>query len=360
MGQILLNKAAIRNNKSLRNIQKISLYKSKKLIYKDVNLKIGKVFRNTLEEGLDCSGAEESRTVFDVERMTETEMLQILRDKQVNGQNGSVYPTADKIETVMRAPASMKYFIINAVACDPGLLQDEWLLANKRNQIEKGIGIISQFIDFSKVVVASRDNVPNKYPMGAENILIHYLLDIEIPEGKKPSDIGILVLNLQTVYAVYEAFYCNKTFKTKYITVGDLDTGEALVARIRIGQQINEILRAAEAEKESIYMGCGIMDAQKVSMGDVAGEEVNLIAVGNAVTMPEEKCKHCGGCTKKCPMNIKVDKIVKALEKNDIQEAATFHPEKCIGCRACSYGCKAGKDVKNLMKQLNEDLKESK
>ena len=122
-------------------------------------------------------------------------------------------------------------------------MHDDWLLRNYRNEIEKGIKVIGRLIAFEKVIVASSNNVPSHYPMGEEKILIHSLLDITLDEGDIPARKGILVLNLQTVYTIYKAIYESEESQTRYVTVASLDSGNGRVAKVKMGQSIEEITR---------------------------------------------------------------------------------------------------------------------
>ena len=364
MGNMLVTKNSVKANKTVKGIQKEYLKAHRQIKARYPKGKLGKVVRLSSEEVLDLTGNKNENVkchIHDIDEMSIQELWDKLEKAELRGLSGSGFPTLEKIETVRRSDAKKKFFIINAVACDPGLLHDAWLLRHYRNEIEKGIKVIERFIAFDKVIVASPDNVPSRYPMGEEKILIQTLLDIPLDKEDISARKGILVLNLQTVYAVYKAIYENEENKIRYITVANLDLGIGRIAKVRMGQSVEEIIKTLSGinsgmfrgqREKSWYVGMGAMEAELVSSKHQISAGTGFVAIGNAYQFDNSaKCKGCGACSRKCPKGIKVHKLIRAIDKNRLTREEQLQIEECIGCGTCSYYCKAGK---NLMEILAE------
>lgn len=167
-----------------------------------------------------------------------------------------------------------------------------------------------------------------------------------MPSGFIPAKLGILVLNVQTVLSVYEAVCLNKKADTKYITIADITSGAATVAKVRTGSLVMEAMDAVYPGRNNVYTGGGIMQARMVQEDDRIENTTNLIA---AAPMPRYKesplCSGCGACVFNCPQGLLANRIADLVDKGSEKEASKFSPELCIGCGLCSYICPAGRNI---------------
>lgn len=370
----LITKRLVKENKILKDIQKEDIKNHKHVKGKYPKAKLGKLVKLKDKDGyidcVNCRDIEQSITLSD---FSPAQIVEVIHDQEIYGFGGAAFPTWRKLEAVKQSKQTKKYFIINAVACDPGLLHDKWLIENHLAEIEIGVEIIGKYLSFEKVILATKEDgitlkspitvqvVPNRYPIGAERILLKQVLDISLGEKEIPADHGVLVLNVQTIYAIYKAFYQKEEKKTKYITVANMDTGEAVVAKVSLGQTIIEILDKAfvgqRISKEQVYYGGGIMLGTKANVKDTITEKINFICFGKVANYQlESPCKKCGACTRKCPVGIKVNKIIQAVDKQELDGIEQYHPETCLQCGACSYYCKAGKNTMNIVNQQKERI----
>lgn len=371
----LINKKGVRKNKELKGIQKRYCKEHKGIRRKYPKATIGKVvqlreFDNfydltaTAGENTAKSAAADCKTLD----LTKEEFLALIKKQGVYGLSGSGFPTDKKIQTVIESGVKDKYLIVNGAECDPGLLHDGWLLENRLSEIESGIQILDKYIGFSEIIVATKEDinskgneykfhkVPNRYPVGAEKILIQETLGIHMEQNEIPAGKGILVLNVQTVFSVYEAVCRGCQVDTRFLTVADITTGEAVIARVSLHTNVNDALIRimGDRKEKTVFFGGGIMMAGKAGPDDVIDVKTNFIGYGNDVDYQQnEKCKKCGACVRNCPMDIQVSKIIQALEKGEITKAREFQPEKCIKCGTCTYFCRAGKNTMELVSALN-------
>ena len=236
MSEVLLNQKEVSKRKELRSIQKQSKreYGRGKSIAK---AKIGKLI--DVEEVQEYAAISNgTRNKPDME-----EFLNLLRELQLTGMSGNGFPVYKKIEKI--AICQARTLIINGVECEPGLLHDRWLLENHWEEIKGGIQYLQEKLYFDRCILAYSMNrkarrnhekesiceichVAAKYPMGEERFLIKQLLGKEISKEEYPTEQGILVLNVQTVFQISNIL--SGTYQNgRYITAANLDTGKAKI-----------------------------------------------------------------------------------------------------------------------------------
>lgn len=303
---------------------------------------------------------------------TKEELVEIIKKAELTGRSGNGFLVWRKLKAMKKGGT----LIINAVECDPGLVTDSWIYKNRLTQVQYGAEMIKKALGMKKVILATKEplrpaegieqvKVPDRFPMGYEKYLIKYLLGISLKEGELPQERGILVMNLQTVLAVYEILSNPEMEKCRYITVSDLNRAEAVAACVLIGEDVKKIAekcfsKAEETEERRLYTGQGAFNSHELVPGERITGSVGYIALGQALDYQEAgMCRKCGACTKNCPAGVKVAQLVQMVEKNEIKnvkECKQFRPMDCIGCGTCTYGCMAGKDVRKVVLWAKKEL----
>lgn len=315
---------------------------------------------------LDLSGndAAEAITVAEdesklIDYLTPEMILGKICSNGVYGCGGAAFPTSEKIKAVLSSNAEKKYFIINGVECDPGLIHDKWLLRKRNEDIYKGIMAVCKCVDFADVILAVKNTddldfpgdiklhrVKDFYPAGFEKMLIESVLKKRIPSDVIPSQSGILVLNVQTLISIYEAVYLDRKATEKYITVSDMKAGSARTVKVKIGDSILNVLEAVYPGRQPVFTGGGVMQAHMAEESDVIEKATNFIAV---FEMPKYKespfCSNCSKCVSNCPQRLLVNRIASLVDEDKFDEAGRFEPDKCISCGICSYVCPAGRNL---------------
>lgn len=368
MGRMLISKKSVRGNKILKGIQKEYLKAHKQVKARYPKAKLGKVVRAIDDQVLDCARVSQEKevasSIVDYNELNRNEILEKIQKADIKGLSGSGFPTVQKIEALLNAKVKRKYLIINGVTCDPGLIHDAWLIKNKNEEIKKATELLSKLTSFEKVVIATPDTVSCRYPMGEEKTLIKQLFNVELAKEDIPVEKGFLVINLQTAYAIYKAFYEEAELKNRYLTVANLETGAAKVVKAYMGQTISEVLQAVSNysalgvrewinSKSNIYVGMGVMEAEEYTQEVVISEQIGFIGIGKVVEYHNNaKCKGCGACTKKCPKGIDVKRIIRSIEKGDLSNLEAYGIKQCMHCGTCSYYCSAGKNTMEMMMRV--------
>lgn len=321
--------------------------------------------KNYEKKLVDLSHTLEPMPISDAEvaKMSWEEILGKIKASEMYGMGGAAFPTGRKLQTLLAAKDE-KYFIINGVECDPGLMHDAWLLRNYSKEIRKGIDLISRCADFKGIYLAAKDmkdlsypdyvklfRVKDLYPMGAERILIAEVLGKKLNNDQIPASQGVLVLNVQTVYAIYRAVYLNATADTRILTVADLRGKTAEIVRVRLGMKLQEITRAMFPDAVNIFVGGGLMQAYLSEEDAVIDQSINFIATGNYPNYKESpQCSKCGSCIESCPSGLKVNLIADLVDQGKPEETERYFVSECISCGSCSYSCPAGRNLSARVK----------
>ncbi len=314
------------------------------------------------------------------------EILNRIRRHQVFGMGGAAFPTDTKIQSVMESDASEKHLILNGVECDPGLIHDQWLLEHCMGEIEQGVEVLKKLIPFQTVTLAVKGSdksltgrirrvfkadghgstsldtkleihpVSDFFPAGFERVLIREVLRKELNTGDIPAKMGILVLNVQTVIAIYRAVVLDEDITTRVITVADLKKRIGCVMKVRIGEKVSEAIHRVFPNAIVFFTGGGLMQGTLADDDTVITPEVNFIATGDIPGYKESvQCSHCGMCIMHCPAYIDVRKVADLVDAGKKEEAKAFHAEKCIQCGVCSYLCPAGRKLSQRVQAVMMD-----
>lgn len=316
----------------------------------------------------DLRGSVDKR-VEGIHNLSQTEFLKCIRKNEVYGFGGAAFPTNDKIKAVIDAKTPEKHLIINGVECDPGLIHDKWLLHRYPEEIYKGIKLLQEQIQFRTVAIAVKEveglafppelricKISDYYPAGAEKVLIKEILGKTLPIEAIPAKEGVLVLNVQTVYAIYQAISMDEKSDTRFLTVADIRENTGAVVRVKLGDNVHGILKAVypAALKFNVFCGGGVMQCHNASDDEIVDKTVNFIALSEYPRYKESpNCSGCGLCASHCPAGLKVNRIAALVNDNkgDFGRLSKYYAERCMNCGACSFICPAGRNLSSLVKK---------
>lgn len=363
MESVVINKKMLRKNKALKKAQRESKKYFGRMRGDAPKAQINKFVFIKNKRFVPMTEKEHEINFEVPDNLNYETLIEKLRCSKLTGLSGNGFSVAEKIEAFRNCDANENILLVNAVECDPGLIHDEWILEHRLNQVLKSIEILDHIFHFQKKVIAAKvemtcrncsiemKKVPNRYPMGAERILIRNTLHIDIAAEQIPVEHGILVMNIQTVLMLGSIMQGDR-FDSRYLTLANLITGDARVVRAYLGDDARTLMQRCMPgnEEKSIYLGGGSMSCHELEKGETITETTNFIAYAQR---PEYefagKCKGCGACSASCPMKIKVHKIVQSLEKGKTNGLSEYHPETCMQCGACTYVCHAGKDTRKIV-----------
>lgn len=297
------------------------------------------------------------------------ELQMIIRDAGIVGLGGATFPTAVKLTPPAGKQISM--LVINGAECEPYLTADHRLMLEKSADIIDGIRLMMLALDVKQAIIGIENNkqdaidmlsaaaqkvegirvqgLPVRYPQGGEKQLIYALTKKQVPNGGLPIDVGVVVCNVGTVYAVDRAIREGRPLIDRVTTVGGLvnNPGNFLV---RIGTPISYLIQAAGGFSAGIkqFIYGGPMMGQSIARTDIPVTKgcSGIVALGNEAMEPQESpCIRCGRCIQACPMKLIPTKIDANVRLDQFDEAEKLGAMNCLECGACTYACPAKRSL---------------
>ena len=311
-----------------------------------------------------------------VDKLTLQDLRKIVLDAGIVGMGGASFPTHVKLNP----PKPLDTLIINGAECEPYLTADARLMVEKSSQIFAAVVLIARCLGVKNIYIGIEKNkpeaikifsgmpgikvkvLPSEYPQGGEKQLIKNILGKEIPRGKLPFDIGVLVQNVATVYAIYEAVYMGKSLIERIVTVTGscLETPRNLL--VRIGTPIKNLIEFCGPLKqapEKIIIGGPMMGiAQYTDEVPIIKSSSGLLLLNKneAKLLDEDPCIRCAACVRGCPVGLMPCQINLASEKMLWSLAKEFGASDCIECGICNYVCPSNRRLLQTIKRAKLEV----
>lgn len=302
-------------------------------------------------------------------KYSKEEFIELIKENGVIGLGGAGFPTYVKYET-----KKIKTLIVNAVECEPYITADFALAKYKCEEILETIDAILEINKIDEAIIAIKKNnivlkelfdnyvgtylkvkiklVSNVYPAGWERTLIKEVTGKEY--NKLPIENGIVVNNISTIYAIYEALKYNKPLIERIITFSGETLEDCRNVMVKIGTPVKEVLEQLKANENSILIAGGPMMGQNVSDDLVISANMNCVLVMNPQKNIETPCLKCGKCVSVCPAKLSPVLIMKCKNKENLM---SLNPQKCVECGLCSYICPAKINVREEVKKAKNKAK---
>jgi electron transport complex protein RnfC len=352
----------------------------------------GKVAK--IDEIVDASGYKKSAIVIDVEgdewettidrseklnkdiTATKEDILAKIAEAGIVGLGGATFPTHIKLSPPPGKTAEV--LIINAVECEPYLTSDHQLMVEKPEEVLVGIRILMKAIGVSRAIIGIEANKPDaialmqklvqnelgievcplkvQYPQGGEKQLIDATIGRQVPSGALPIEVGAVVQNVGTAFAVYEAVQKNKPLFERIITVTGKSVAKPSNLLARIGTPLTELIDFCGGLPEDTgkVIGGGPMMGKALVNLDVPmtkGSSGLLIMPSlEAERAKMRNCIRCGKCVGVCCMGLEPFLLMSASEQGLWEMAEENHIMDCVECGSCSYTCPSARPLLDYMR----------
>jgi len=276
--------------------------------------------------------------------------------------------------------------IINGAECEPYLTADYRLMIEKPAEIIEGLKILMKTLGVSKGFVGIEDNKPDaiikmkeaakaepsinvcalevKYPQGAEKMLIKATAGREVPPRGLPMDVGVVVQNVGTALAIYEAVRYGKPLIERVVTI----TGEGIQnpanLMVRIGTLVSELVEECGGFRNGVgkVISGGPMMGFALASLDVPvtkGTSGILVIPEEGVIHAEdfEPCIRCGRCIDACPMGLMPSMLSVLSEKARYEDAKEYNLFDCFECGSCAFVCPSKRPIVQLVRLAKSMVK---
>jgi electron transport complex protein RnfC len=311
-------------------------------------------------------------------------LIPFIREAGIVGMGGATFPTHVKLSPPEDKP--IHSLIINGVECEPYLTADHRLMLEHRSEILNGIVYLHHILGsrFNYLAIESNKpdaiklmeetvarerakinviSVPKRYPQGAEKQLIKTIIGSEVPSGGGlPMDVGAVVQNVGTTFAIYEAIRWGKPLIERILTV----TGRGIMTpknlRVRLGIPIGEILELCGGWKSSPgkvilggpMMGINQFDLQVPVTKGTSG--ILLLPREEVGEYHPHTCIRCGRCVTVCPMGLLPNFLGVFSEYARFEDAERYNLLDCIECGSCTYICPAKRPLVQMIRYAKGEV----
>ncbi len=304
---------------------------------------------------------------FHLEQADPKELVECIRNAGIVGEGGATFPT--NVKLTPPADKTIDTLMLNGAECEPFLTANHRLMLEKTEEILKGTLIVQRILGVEKTYIGIEDNkmdaieafektirsmnlteievarLKTKYPQGGEKQLIYAVMGREVPSGKLPLDVGVVVQNVGTIFAIYEAVYHGKPLIDRITTITGY-VNEPGNFRLLVGTSFEHAIESGtgglkDRDKVRAIINGGPMMGKAVRQLDVSvmkGTSGILAFSDDDFEYVEEgPCIRCGRCVDICPMGLMPTELAKAARHKEAENLG--NAMDCLECGSCGYVC---------------------
>jgi electron transport complex protein RnfC len=325
---------------------------------------IGECMSIVIENDFKYEIHPDIKPIKDFDKLSSKELIAHIREAGIVGMGGATFPTFIKLSV----PEGKKVdtIIINCAECEPYLTADHRIMLERPFDIIDGLKIIMKALNVNKGIIAIEDNkkdayavlkneskgfseievilVKTKYPQGAEKQIIDAVLKREVPSGKLPIDVGVVVQNVATSAEISTYFRTGMPLIKRVLTVSGSGTSEPQNLLVKIGTPFSYIADFVKIKDniKKVIAGGPMMGITQFSLDVPVIKGTSGILFFTDKEYSEYKtsdCLRCGRCVDNCPLRLMPFMIVGNAKINDFENAEKYGLKDCCECGVCSYVC---------------------
>ena len=334
---------------------------------------------------IESDGTDESvalKSYADYFRFAPKALIEAVKEAGIVGLGGATFPTHVKLSPP--TGTEIDTVIINGAECEPYLTADDRLMCEHPKEMVEGAKLIMYMLHAARVVIVVENNKPEaikniqkivynepnidvvalpvRYPQGAEKQLIKAVTNREVPTGGLPLQVGVVVSNVGTAYAINRALKEGEPLTERVVTVSGRGIAQPKNLLVRIGTPVRELIDYCggyAADIEHLIMGGPMMGiAQITDTVPVLKGTSGILLLTKEETAVREyvDCFRCGKCVQVCPMGLFPNAISVYVQNDRLEQAQGFYPMDCVECGSCAYVCPAHRPLVQQIKWAKAQL----
>jgi electron transport complex protein RnfC len=310
-------------------------------------------------------------------------IVEAVQDAGVVGLGGAAFPTHVKLSP----PDDVKIdtILINGCECEPYLTTDHHIMSEYPERVHMGVRIMMKALGVERAMIGIEKNKPDaveairatlptdldvtvhpltvKYPQGAEKMLIEALLGREVPSGKLPMHVGVVVQNVGSAATIAEVFETGLPLIERIVTVTGRGVRNPANLIVPVGTKVRELIDACGGmtdDAHEIVFGGPMMGAPQASLDvPVLKGTTGVVVLSEAETRDQDSysCIRCGHCLDACPVFLNPQLLGKIALAGRYEEAEDHHIWDCMLCGCCSYVCPSNIPLSQLFAVTRTQLR---
>ena len=322
------------------------------------------------EESIDRS--ETLETLDKHPELTPEEIVKRIKVAGVTGMGGAGFPTFIKLCPPPTAKAEC--VILNGVECEPYITSDYRLMMEHADEILVGLDLLMKGAKVERGYIGIEDNKPEaiklfeqktandprieivalakKYPQGGEKQLVDAVINRQVPAPPAiPVNVGAIVQNVGTAYAVYQAVMKNKPLFERYTTVTGKQLKNPGNFLVRMGTPMRELidLCGGMPEGDNKVLAGGPMMGKSVVSTDVTvckgTNSITILTDADAHRKAAQPCIRCGKCVSACPMGLEPYLLATLSSFKEWERLEAEQVTSCISCGSCQFTCPSHRPI---------------
>lgn len=293
------------------------------------------------------------------------EIIDKVAQAGIVGLGGATFPTQVKLG--IPAGKTAEILIVNGVECEPYLTADHRLMLERADEIMVGCHIVMRALGVTRCCIGIENNKPDaiailqskasdgvevvplkvQYPQGGEKQLIEAISGLKVPSGCLPIEVGAVVQNVGTIYAIYQAVQKNRPLVDRVVTVTGKHLAEPRNLQVRIGTPISHLIEYCGGEPYHTgkiinggpMMGRAMSNVESPVTKGTSG--ILMMSAKEAVRAKASSCISCSKCTQVCPMGLEPYLLFKISKATLWDRLEVERITDCIECGCCAYTCPA-------------------
>ncbi len=316
------------------------------------------------------------------EDMTKEEKIEAIKEAGIVGMGGAGFPTNVKLSP--KNPDAIDYVIVNGAECEPYLTSDYRRMIEEPEVLIEGLKMVLSLFDHAQGIIAVEDNkldavielkklvrkednidvkaVYTKYPQGGERTLIKAITGREVNSSMLPADVGCVVNNVDTIFAIHNALRNHKPLISRVVTV----SGNAITSPsnflVPVGTNMQQVIDAAggfKREPEKVISGGPMMGMAVISTDYPVTKGTSAVLAfkkDEVAACEPSACINCGKCVSVCPGRVVPSRLADYAEHGDTEAFLANYGMECCECGCCSYICPAKRNLTQAIKSMRKDV----